>query len=95
MFACARLRSCGASVADALRAGFTTKEIGSFFPTGELWERDGDVLAEIGQTWKELKWGLESGSFEVETWRGVSQVKEGFVVKLNLATLGLKGAWQT
>ncbi len=96
VFACVRLRSCGASGADALRAGFTKAELFSLdFPLGELWGHDGDVLAEIGQTWKKLKWGLESASYEVETWRGVSQAQEGFVVQLHLSQLQLEGAWQT
>ncbi len=62
------------------------------FPSGDLWGHDGHVLAEIGQTWKNLKLGLES---ELETWRGVSAAQEGFVVKLQLQLLQLEGARQT
>ena len=96
IFACARLRSCGASGADALRAGFTKAELFSLdFPLGELCGRDGAVLAKIGQTWQKLQWGWESVSHELETWRGVSQAQEGFVVQLHLSQLQLEGAWQT
>ncbi len=95
MFACARLRSCDVSGADALRAGFTKEELCSLdFPLSEVCGHDGAVLAEIGQTWKKLKWGRESVSRELETWDGVSQAQEGFVVKLELSQRQLQGAWQ-
>ncbi len=94
MFVCAWLRSCGASVADALRAGFTKAELLSLDFGDEIWGHDGAVLAEIGQTWKKVKWGLESASIEVGTWQGV-RTQGGFVVELHLGQLQLAGAWQT
>ena len=95
MLACAWLRSCGASAADALRAGFTEAELRSLdFGNEEIWGHDGAVLAEIGQTWKKLKWGLKSASIEVGTWRGV-RTQGGLVVELTLGNLQLGGAWQT
>ena len=98
-YPCACLRSRGAAVADAQRAGFTAEELfGSGFGP-ELWGHDGAVLAILrnnaNATWKNvLRWDVAAASAEVKTWTGVSQVEGGFVVELSLQSKQLGGAWQ-